>query len=492
VTLNWNALWFFAWPHLILVTAAFACLMFSVVSRRGFRFSALLALGALLGAGYGFFLQWRSGTVQSIEVLYLDSMGNFLGALICLVGAITVLYSFKYWESMEEKVVEAIPLLLFSVVGMALMVATNHLLTLVLALELMSLCLYVLVGTRRRDPKSSEAAFKYFLLGSVAAAFMLFGISFLYGTTGTMSLEKISLTMIPADQSLLFKMGVLLLLLGFAFKVAAVPFHFWAPDVYDGSPAPVTGFMAAGVKVAAFGALLRILMAHVGWEALSLRPFLVGLSVATMVVGNLTALRQKSVKRIMAYSSIAHAGYLLLGLATLIEGTEFRSEGLSTILFYLTAYSLLTLGVFALLTLFSSRGREIGQLKDLSGLAGRHPAFAAALSIFLISLAGIPPSVGFFAKYYLFSQAVEVGLIWPAVLGIITSAISLFYYLGPVVRMYFMEAQGEDVLPPAGVGVKFLVVLLVIGVFYLGLFPNRVLEITQKTTPSAPAHLSVR
>ena len=273
------------------------------------------------------------GSQKILGLLTFDPFGNFLSLLICLIGLATVILSFRYWEGQEEPVGEVIPLTIFAALGMTLMVATTNLLTLVLALEIMSLCLYVMVATRRLDPKASEASFKYFLLGSVAAAFMLFGISFLYGTTGTLDLSLMAKKMIRPDMALLFHVGAVLLLLGFAFKVAAAPFHFWAPDVYDGAPVPVTGFMATGVKVAAFGALIRVVQALVGWEVLSLQNILVGLSMATMVVGNLAALRQKSLKRIMAYSSIAHAGYILLGMAAMVEGSRLRLDAISPILF---------------------------------------------------------------------------------------------------------------------------------------------------------------
>jgi NADH-quinone oxidoreductase subunit N len=380
--------------------------------------------------------------------------------------------------------------MVFAALGMGLMVATTHLLTLVLALELMSLSLYVLVGTRRSDSTSSEAALKYFILGSVASAFMLFGISFLYGTTGTLNVADFGQRVIASDQAPLFQIGVLLLLLGLAFKAAAVPLHFWAPDAYDGAPAPVTGFMATGVKVAAFGALLRLLQVLVQWEALDLERWLGGLSLATMLVGNFTALRQTSIKRLMAYSSIAHAGYLLLGLTALVKGSEWRLEVLSPILFYLAVYGMLTLGVFAILTSLCRSNREINTLDDLNGLAERHPALAGALSIFLISLAGIPPTAGFFAKYLLFGQAIKSGLYLLATLGILSSAVSLYYYLAPVARMFFRNRDAGTLFPQMGSVVKLLVLILTLGAFYLGILPSRLLSWTQATAATIQNQIS--
>ena len=241
---------------------------------------------------------------------------------------------------------------------------------------------------------------------------------------------------------------------------------------------PVTGFMAAGVKVAAFGALLRVMQAWGFSTSLPWQKWIVMLSFATMLIGNLVALRQQHLKRLMAYSSIAHAGYILLGFATLVSG-GFRSESISPILSYLAVYSLMTLGVFAVLTLLSSRGEEVNQLHDLDGLADRHPLLAAALSLFLISLAGVPPTAGFLAKYYLFAQAIEVGLYPLAIAGILVSAISLYYYLGPIVRMYFHHREKTLEVPRVGPALRILLALLVIGVFYLGLFPGHLVQLSR-------------
>lgn len=491
MTMEWSALWRLGWPLWVLLIGAFLSLMASVLHRpRAFRAAGLVATLTFGLAAYGFFQQVLQGRpVHILNLLVFDYLGQTLGWILSLIGLVSVILSYRYWTEREETLYETIPLMVFAAFGMCLMVSTTHLITLVLALELMSLSLYVLVGTRRLDPAAGEAALKYFLLGSVSAAFMLFGISFLYGATGALDLSVFSRLIVSPYGALLFQLGVLLLLLGFAFKVAAVPFHFWAPDAYEGAPAPVTGFMATGVKVAAFGALLRVLQVLIQWEALPLGKLLLGLSLATMVVGNLTALRQRSLKRIMAYSSIAHAGYLLLGLAALVQVRSLDTQSVGPILFYLTVYGLLTLGTFGILTALCRGDREIGDLDDLNGLAERHPALAAALSIFLISLAGIPPTAGFFAKYLLFGLAIQAGLIPYAVLGILASAVSLYYYLGPVVRMYFKEASEKTLYPQMGIGVRLVLALLVLGVFYLGIFPGKALELFGGN-PSPPVEQS--
>lgn len=487
MSFSWNALLSEAWPQITLLGSAFLCLMSAVSgSKRAFRLSTLLALIGLGVAAWGFFSAWQSGQVFRLEVLHLDPFANALSLLATLITAVAVLYSFRYWENLSEPITEAVALMLFALLGMSLMVSTTHLLTLILSLEVMSLSLYVLVGCRRQDLKSSEAALKYFILGSVAAAFLLFGTSLLYGATGSMDLAGIMATYVGPEQSLLFRLGVVLLLAGFAFKLAAVPLHFWAPDVYAGAPAPITGFMAAGVKVAAFGALLRILQVLIQWEGLELAPIFTVLAVLTMVVGNFTALRQTSLKRILAYSSIAHAGYLFLGVAALLVMGEWNDSAFTPIIFYLAVYALLTLGAFALLTLFSSEGREVDTLQDLKGLASHHPFFAAALSIFLISLAGIPPTAGFFAKYGLFTLIMGSELYWPAAIGILSSAVSLYYYLGPVVRMYFEESEAEPFLPKASWVMKVLVIFLLSGVLYLGIFPGKALELASNARIQSP------
>lgn len=477
-----------AWPALTLLLGALASLLTAVFpARHRAKLTAMLAAVAFLLAAQGFYAEWESGIAQGLGLLVVDPYANYLGTLICLIGFLSTLVAYPYWRSQAEDIPEFFTLLLFAGFGMVTMVMTTHLLTFVLGLEVMSLSLYALVGLRRYDPRSGEAAFKYFLLGSVATAFLLFGISLFYGATGSLDVTRLGGSIADPQMAAVFKLGVLLIVLGFAFKVGAVPFHFWAPDAYDGAPMPVTGFMATGVKVAAFGALVRVLLALEPARGLPLQRWLVMLSFATMVIGNLTALRQRHLKRILAYSSIAHAGYLLLGVATLFGAEGVRAEALSPILFYLTVYSLLTLGVFSVLSLLSSGGEEVNDLHDLDGLADRRPALCAALSVFLIALAGVPPTAGFLAKYYLFSQAIEVGLYPLAIAGILASAVSLYYYLGPIVRMYFHSKEKALEAPRVSPSLRLLLALMVAGVFFLGLLPGAVLKVSRTTKLFFPA-----
>ncbi len=473
-----SQLYVMAWPYWVLVLGAFITLLTSVLPMpRAVGMARVLALVTLGVAATGFALLLSQGVRWSGGFLTLDPLSCFLGALLSGVGILTVLLSAHYLNSQEEVVPEAVPLLLFCVAGMALLGASTHLLTLVLALELMSLGLYGLVGMRRQEYSSGEAALKYFLLGSVAAAFLLLGVAFLYGATGQFDVVEMLRQPVSADRAFLFRLGVALVLAGFAFKVAAVPFHFWAPDVYQGSPMPMVGFMAAGVKVAAFGALARLLWAFIPWQGLHLLSLFSFLTLATVLVGNLAALRQRSLKRILAYSSISHAGYLLLGLSTVIQAGPGSEVSLKPILFYLLVYSLLSLGAFGVLTALSRGAEEMDSLDDLRGLGSRSPFLAAALSVFLISLAGIPPSAGFMAKYLLFAQAIEYRLYGLSIVAILMSAVSLYYYLSPVVRMYFYEPQEGQQGLVVSRGLRFVLVAMLVAVFYWGMCPQSTLDI---------------
>ena len=484
-TADLQNLWHYGWPLIILTGTGFLALVSSVIAghHRLKITGAVAALGllaALLGYAWVAYPWMNSAASVQVAFLSFDFFGFLLSALVSLIGLLAVLLSYRYWRAQSEHIPEVFALIAFAVLGMALMVSTTHLLTFVLGLEVMSLSLYILVALRRHDLGSSEASFKYFLLGSVATAFLLFGLSLFYGASGVLDLRLVTVDSIVGMETV-FKLGAILILLAFAFKVAAVPLHFWAPDVYEGAPTPITGFMATGVKVAAFGALIRVAQVFNAFDFIPLSKLFLGLSLATMLVGSFTGLRQKSIKRIMAYSSIAHAGYLLLGLASMVQEKTVTPELLSPLVFYLITYSMLTLGAFAVLTALSSGGEEINQLDQFAGFGDKHPVYSAILSLFLLSLAGLPPTAGFFAKYYLFSQAIRLGLYPFAIVGIIASAISLYYYLAPIVMMYFKTKEKPLSLPAMGWIFKVIVAAMVIGVFYLGLFPGRLIQVVKGT-----------
>ena len=370
-----------------------------------------------------------------------DGFTVFFTLLFCGITAVSVLLSWDYVKRTGIHQVEYYALLLSSTLGMILMAASNDLITIFVGLELMSLALYVLVGFRRGRLESNEAALKYFLLGAFSTGFLLYGIALLYGATGTTNLAAMTafLAGSPVLHNPLLLIGSLLLLAGFAFKVAAVPFHMWTPDAYEGAPTTITGYMSVGAKAAAFAALLRVVLGALGELQMDWRPILTWLAILTMTVGNVTALLQHNLKRMLAYSSIAHAGYVLVAVAA--GGPEGASAGL----FYLAVYALMNLGAFGLLSVLG-RGREERVLiADLAGLGFRQPFLALAMAVFMLSLGGIPPMAGFMGKVYVFSVALRAGLIPLVVVGVLNSVVSIYYYLRVTVALYMQEPQGEPV-----------------------------------------------
>jgi len=371
-----------------------------------------------------------------------DGLTVFFTLLFCAVGVVSVLFAWNYNKRTRIGQPEFYALLLTSVLGMIVMAASNDLITIFLGLELMSLSLYVMVGFRRNLLESNEAALKYFLLGAFASGFLLYGIALLYGATGTTNLGRIGdfLGDTPLAGQPLVLAGGLLVLTGFLFKVAAVPFHMWTPDAYQGAPTSVTGFMSAGAKAAGFAALLRIMLRALPTLQHDWQPLLAAVAMVTMTVGNVTALLQNNVKRMLAYSSIAHAGYILVALAA------GGPDGSAAAVFYLAAYSFMNLGAFALLTMMGRGSDEPVLVSDLAGLGFRQPLAGLALTLFMISLGGIPPTAGFMGKVLVFGAAVKAGLVWPlVVVGVLNSVVSVFYYLRITVALYMREPEGEPV-----------------------------------------------
>jgi NADH-quinone oxidoreductase subunit N len=357
---------------------------------------------------------------------------------------------------------------------MMLMATASDLLVIFLALEVLSLSVYVLTAMRRESEASTEGGFKYFLLGAFSSAVFLYGIAFAYGITGSTRLEKIGSVMAAQSmgENVLAFVAIGLLLVGFAFKVSAVPFHMWTPDAYQGAPTIVTAFMSTGVKAAAFGAFARVFLS--AFEPLrdDWTPVLWVVAAATMIFGSIVAVLQSNMKRMLAYSSIAHAGYILVGI---VAANEVGKAG---ILYYLLAYGITNLAAFATLALLGTRDRANDNLQDVSGLATTHPGVAALMTVFLLSLGGMPPTAGFVAKWYVFSAAVSAGYYWLAVIGVLTSVVSIFFYLRIVVMMYMSEPTKESAVLPrlSGVGIASLGIAMV-AVFYLGILPAKVLDL---------------
>jgi len=439
--------------------------------------SAALSLAGLSGALASVWLLGQEPTRGAVlaGALTADGLSLFLQAVILAVAIVTVLLTPGYLSANGIERGEHYALLLFSVVGMLGLVSSLELVSMFVALEIMSVALYGLAGIDRERRESQEAALKYFITGSFASAFFLYGVALVYGVTGSTSIERVARALgVMGPQALpLALLGTAMLLVGFGFKIASVPFHMWTPDVYEGAPTTVTAFMSAGVKAAAFGALLRVFDTGLTSLTSHWQPLVAALAIVTMLVGNLAALAQTSLKRLLAYSSIAHAGYLMTAL---VARPALASEA---ILFYLVAYAAVNLGAFGVIAALARDGREPATVADLAGFSERRPALAAALTVFLVSLTGIPVTAGFVGKFYLFGAAVSSGWVVLALVGVLTSVVSAYYYLRVVVAMYMEPPLGEDnfaAVPAAAV----LALVLSAGVTLLfGVWPTPVLTLAR-------------
>lgn len=414
--------------------------------------AAFCLLVALFFVGW----QWlnvKSGSVSVYQgMLTIDRTGLLMSGICIIAGFFSILGAPSFLQSKQFEFGEYYALVLFSCSGMLILNLASDWVALFLGIETLSLAVYILTGSWRRSARSSEAAMKYFLMGSFVSAILLFGIALLYGVTGTTHLTSLKSSLLPSFsastvQSTLLSIGALLILLSFAFKVALVPFHMWAPDAYEGAPSPVTGFMMAAVKTAGFTALARVAILLFANEPLRSQTLsiLYGLCGITMLVGNFAALRQQNIKRMLAYSSIAHAGYALLSIL-LLDSEKFRTESMASLFYYLLSYSVSAIGAMTVISWVSGSHlkEEKTMLSDWVGLGKRQPAAALAMTIFLLSLGGIPPTAGFFGKFYLFRLAFQETTLWPlAFLAIGTSLLSMAYYLKVIMAMYFKHSPQE-------------------------------------------------
>ncbi|MBF6559312.1 MAG: NADH-quinone oxidoreductase subunit N [Candidatus Binataceae bacterium] len=401
--------------------------------------------------------------------LVADDYAAFFDLLIIIATAVIVAMSLDYVSDEGLAGAEYYALILFSALGMMLMAAADDLIIIFLGLETMSLAIYALAGFMRRDPKSNEGAIKYFILGAFSTGFLLYGIALVYGATGTIKLEPIRAALAAGNASNpLLLLGLGLMLIGFGFKVAAVPFHMWTPDAYQGAPTPVTAFMAVGVKIAAFAGFMRVFMVSLGPVSAEWSGVLWVIAAITMTIGNLTALVQDNIKRMLAYSAIANAGYLMLGMAA----APARAAG-GAMLYYLLGYAFTNLGAFAVVIALARRSETRDRISDFRGLARTHPGLAAAMALFMLSLAGVPPLAGFVGKFYLFSAALGAGLVWLVVIAALNSAISVYYYTRVIVEMYAREG-GEVTIEPLGARPALLIsiVVAVAGTILIGLYPQ--------------------
>jgi NADH-quinone oxidoreductase subunit N len=480
MNLNWTQFFWSSLPLTIVVASGLAVMMVGLLLPRSRL--VLLAL-SLLGIAASFAASiylWSWRLFSSVSMITVDPFAFFLYMVLLFIGFLTLLNHYEYLEKQQTHYPEVYSLTLFALSGMMLMVSTTHLLVFFLALEVMSLAVYVLVGIKRRDPRSNEGAMKYFILGALTAGVLLYGIALLYGITGQFDLKLIAIHPVRAEDLNIFRIGILLVLIAFAFKVAAVPFHFWTPDVYEGAPLSVTGLMATAVKTAAFGAFLRSLMPLIGINSIPIQEFLQFLSLATMIVGNLVALYQTNVKRMLAYSSIAHAGYLLVGVTAAYVDGHLNQDALGAPIFYLLAYGILTVGAFAVASAVATDKSDCAEQSDYAGLGTRSPKLAAAMAVFMVGLTGIPPTIGFAGKFFIFREALARGLYSLVIVGVLMSAISAYYYLRVVVAMYFARAEEEEIrrlpVPVTKFALAFVVLFCAVMTLYIGLVPSRYLK----------------
>jgi NADH-quinone oxidoreductase subunit N len=418
-------------------------------------------------------------------MMVVDGYSAFFNILFLGTAALSLCASLKYLDKEKLQYPEFTILMLFSTFGMMLMSSALDLITIFIALEIMSLSVYVLVGFRRNDRKSNEAAMKYFILGAAASAILLYGSALLYGATGTFTITEILARITQRSELMtpVFHLGAWLVIAGFLFKVASVPFHMWMPDVYEGAPTPVTGFMITGIKAASFAAFVRVFIAlGYGKDVESavegrLHDVLWMLAVATMIIGNVIALTQTNLKRLLAYSSIAHTGYLLVGMIS----APRAEAGFGPVLMYLAVYTVMNLGAFIVLSILSGRGDTGLNLHDLSGLSKKHPWLAFAMAVFFFSMAGVPPTAGFASKYYLLYGAVQAKEIWLVVIAVLCSAIAVYYYLRVLVYMYMRDAEGEErevnLTPALG---AFAVAMMVAMTLQIGVLPSKMMAVTKK------------
>jgi NADH-quinone oxidoreductase subunit N len=417
-------------------------------------------------------------TALRVSFVALDGYAGAFFLVFLFVALITSVVAGPYLAAYKSRLGEFYIVLLFATVGMMFMAAAQDMLVLYLGLETMSLSAYVLAGLFVERDKSKEAALKYFLTGAFASAIFLYGVAFLYGATGSITFEGIRTTIANPGHATWAVMGAGLLLAGFAFKVAAVPFHMWAPDVYQGAPTPVSGLMAVGIKAAGFAALTRVVLVSFNYvDGPWITWMLYGLSVATMVWGNVAAVAQTNIKRLLAYSSIAHAGYLLIAVTA---GNELTAPA---IILYMTAYAFMTLGAFAVVTLLEREGERYLDIASWAGLARRHPYLAVCMAVFLLSLAGIPPTVGFLGKWYVFAAAVTRGYVTLTIIGVATSMVSVYYYLRVVYVMFMREAPEDEALSakaePTFLAAKVAAYGFAAMVLFLGCFPGQIIALAR-------------
>jgi NADH-quinone oxidoreductase subunit N len=449
-----------------------------ILHRRSSHAFGHLSIATLVAAIGGAVYAYTQAGPAFGGMLMVDGFATFFRVLVLVVGILTILPSYRFLARQDAETSEYHALLIFSIAGQCMMAAANDLIIVFIGLEISSIASYVLAGYFRDDKRSNEAALKYFLLGSFATAFFLYGVALIYGSTGSVNLTSVRAVISGqnAPSPVFLGVAAALMFVGLGFKVSAAPFQIWAPDVYQGAPTPVAAFLSAGPKAAAFAVFLRIFMTAfepIGgmWE-----PLVWGSALLSMTIGNFAALMQTNIKRMLAYSSIAHAGYVMVAL------TARSQVGTAAAMFYLAAYALMNIGAFAVVSYLSGRGERYQNIEDFSGLAQKQPLTAAMFSIFLLSLIGVPLTGGFFGKFYIFKAALESHLVWLTVLGLLNSAVAAYYYLRILVMMYMREpGEAVDNAEPLSPGLRAALILPALGTLLLGIFPTWLLEFAGKS-----------
>jgi NADH-quinone oxidoreductase subunit N len=474
-------------PYLILAGAGML-LVLAEAFYKGTDRSALvgLAVAGSLSAAVASIILYRQLGPDEVHPIFTDAkggamlvgdhLGYVLTTLFSLTTAATALMSPAHQREHGWQIGEYYGLMLLSASGMVILAQAASLVTVFLGIETMSIGVYVMCAMRRTSRRGNEAAMKYFLIGAFATGFLMYGMALIYGAAGTLSLIKMPAALATTSNPALVIAGAFLLVVAFGFKVAAVPFHMWAPDAYEGAPTPVTGFMAAAVKAAAIAAMIRLFGVALGGDVLPYGTLgwaspLVVIAGLTITIGNISAIRQDNIKRMLAYSSISHAGVLLVGLCAMGLGSPTAQ---SSIVYYLIAYSVTTMGAFAVVSFVGSKGRERLLVDDWAGLASQHPGAALAMTICLLSFGGIPPTGGFFGKFLIFKSAMDVyngQLLWVVIVGIVNSAISIYYYLRIVTAMYFRDAT-QPFAPTRSPGLLFVIALAPLLILELGIMPG--------------------
>ena len=465
-------------PLVIVALSGTAAMLAEAFRQPGERMPiAGLGLIGLAGAALASVFLWDSDA-RSFGVIRSDNFALFINLILCVIGVLTMLFSNEVVEREQLPAGEYYALTLYGICGMMMMAAADDLLVIFLALEVLSLSVYVLTGLRRESEASAEAAFKYFLLGSFSSAFFLYGVAFAFAISGSTRLDQIGVALsaqgagAPPTLALL---AVGLLAVGFAFKVSAVPFHMWTPDAYEGAPTIVTAFMSTGVKAAAFAAFVRVFLSPLEPLQAQWVPILSAVAGVTMIVGTVVGVAQTNIKRMLAYSSIAHAGFLLLGIVAA------NSAGKGAVLFYLLAYAIANMGALGIVALLGTAEHAHDQLRDFAGLWKSRPGLAGLMTVFLLSLGGFPPTAGFIAKWYILSAAVQEDHYWLAIIGVLSSVVSVFFYLRIVVMMYMTEEPAAPARPSISVPAMVALAFILLATFYLGVLPNRVLEFAMQS-----------